>query len=240
MSNFLKERYYSSKNEPVLISNLLQQMNYNDNNNKYTNNIDKNDLSFLENKENELDRLINFVKFLSSFNIQINDLNKVQEILILSKNLAKIYNLCNNSYEIKELANYDVNDNNCNNKNLKIENNNVIAENELLRESKINIKLFNVNSNGNMNKNINSFSTQNQEEKFSSEFQSQIKSFSEGSFLIIKPSEEKGKLNIINHKFSIIYLEERIDINESDFNKNLKNSLCKHFDKKHYAKVYII
>lgn len=49
-----------------------------------------NNLNFLENKGNELDRMMNLINFLSKFNIEIKELDQVQEVFNIFQNLEKI------------------------------------------------------------------------------------------------------------------------------------------------------
>jgi hypothetical protein len=81
-TNFnLPTQINSNENAPLAILNFLSQNNSNLN------------LSFLENKQNDLNRLISFVGVLSSLNIQIKDLKQIHEILSFFQNVAKINNL---------------------------------------------------------------------------------------------------------------------------------------------------
>lgn len=149
------------ENGPLALLNLLWQ-----------NNFQINNLNFLENRQNELSRLVNFISVLISLNIQIKDLDHVKEILNFFQNLSKIDNnnlenlLKNNIFtnEENEILNENYDKENVFEKPLESNEKNLFKEKENLNLSKEQKAM----------KNSNSMSTISQEQKTDNSLQKKV------------------------------------------------------------------
>ena len=192
----------NGENGPLALLNLLSQNNFSINN-----------LNFLENRQNELSRLINFIGVLIDLNVQLKDLDHVKEILTFFQNLSKI----NNSNIEHLLENNIINKENNDNKENDIfekplelnEKNNFNLHKEKEKENKILGTKQKI-------RNFNSISTNSQEQKSENNFQEKVFPYTNNNF---------NNIIIENKKNNENFKHENFNENENDYEENLqKNS----------------